>query len=155
MELLTKNNMNLLSFLQLQGMCIRPFPGLVNFAPAVACFLCLNLPATFSQPGNGLYFLSDDRSFPPPPLTRCPLPAFLLVQNSRIRDDKTKTKCVKNSGTRTRTWTSSGRERVPFLRKLHILQKRNASCEVTMIMTDRRFKSAFSIGRLVPRENLF
>ena len=33
---------------------IRPFPGLVNFVPAVAYILCLHLPAAFSQPGNGL-----------------------------------------------------------------------------------------------------
>ena len=29
------------------------FPGLVNFVPAVAYQFCLNMPATFSQPGNG------------------------------------------------------------------------------------------------------
>ena len=33
---------------------MRPFPGLVNFVPALAYHLCLNLPAAFSQPGNGL-----------------------------------------------------------------------------------------------------
>ena len=37
-----------------QGISIRPFPGLVNFVPAVAYLFCLNLPAAFSQPGNGL-----------------------------------------------------------------------------------------------------
>ena len=31
-----------------------PFPGLVNFVPAVAYHFCLNLPKTFSQPGNGI-----------------------------------------------------------------------------------------------------
>ena len=31
-----------------------PFPGWVNFVPAVASHSCLNLPATFSQPGNGI-----------------------------------------------------------------------------------------------------
>ena len=29
------------------------FPGLVNFVPAVAYHLCLNLPEKFLQPGNG------------------------------------------------------------------------------------------------------
>ena len=29
------------------------FPGLVNFVPAVAYRFCPNLPAAFSQPGNG------------------------------------------------------------------------------------------------------
>ena len=38
----------------LQEISIRPFPGLVNFVPAVAYLFCLNLPAAFSQPGNGL-----------------------------------------------------------------------------------------------------
>ena len=33
---------------------IRPFPGMVNFVPAVAYLFCLNLPAAFSQPGNGI-----------------------------------------------------------------------------------------------------
>ena len=33
---------------------MRPFPGLVNSIPAVAYLFCLNLPAAFSQPGNGL-----------------------------------------------------------------------------------------------------
>ena len=33
---------------------MRPFPGLVNFVPALAYLFCLNLPAAFSQPGNGL-----------------------------------------------------------------------------------------------------
>ena len=37
-----------------QGTSKRPFPGLVNFVPAVAYHFCLNLPAAFSQPGNGL-----------------------------------------------------------------------------------------------------
>ena len=40
-----------------QGKCcwtLGPFPGLVNFVPAVAYHFCLNLPAAFSQPGNGL-----------------------------------------------------------------------------------------------------
>ena len=36
------------------GWTLRPFPGLVNFAPAVAYHFCLNLPAAFSQPGNSL-----------------------------------------------------------------------------------------------------
>ena len=36
-----------------QGWMIRPLPGLVNFAPAVAYNLCLNLPAAFPQPGSG------------------------------------------------------------------------------------------------------
>ena len=36
-----------------QGIFIWPFPGLVNFVPAVAYHFCLNLPAAFSQPGNG------------------------------------------------------------------------------------------------------
>ena len=38
----------------LQGISIRPFPGLVNYVPAVAHLFCLNLPAAFSQPGNSL-----------------------------------------------------------------------------------------------------
>ena len=33
---------------------MRPFPGLVNFAHAVAYHFCLNIPAAFSQPGNSL-----------------------------------------------------------------------------------------------------
>ena len=33
---------------------MRPFPGSVNFFPAVAYLLCLSLHAAFSQPGNGL-----------------------------------------------------------------------------------------------------
>ena len=37
-----------------QGFTIRPFTGLVNFVPAVAYLFRLNLPAAFSQPGNGL-----------------------------------------------------------------------------------------------------
>ena len=37
-----------------QGISIRPFQDLVNFVPAVAYLFCLNLPAAFSQPGNGL-----------------------------------------------------------------------------------------------------
>ena len=37
-----------------QGISKRPFPGLVNFVPAVAYHFYLNLPAAFSQPGNGL-----------------------------------------------------------------------------------------------------
>ena len=37
---------------------IRPFPGLVNFSPAVVYLFCLNLPAAFSQPGNGLTEIS-------------------------------------------------------------------------------------------------
>ena len=39
---------------QVQGISIKPFPNLVNFVPAVAYHFCLNLPAAFSQPGNGL-----------------------------------------------------------------------------------------------------
>ena len=31
-----------------------PFPGLVNFVPAVAYHLCLKLPAKFSKPGNDI-----------------------------------------------------------------------------------------------------
>ena len=38
----------------LQGWTIRPFPGLVSLVPAVAYHFCLNLPAVFSQTGNGL-----------------------------------------------------------------------------------------------------
>ena len=38
----------------IQGISKRLFPGLVNFVPAVAHHLCLNLPEAFSQPGNGL-----------------------------------------------------------------------------------------------------
>ena len=41
-------------FLEIQGWTIRPSPGLVNFVPAVAYHFCLNLPAAFLQPGNGL-----------------------------------------------------------------------------------------------------
>ena len=37
-----------------QPISIRPFPGLVNSVPAVAYHFWLNLPATFSVPGNGL-----------------------------------------------------------------------------------------------------
>ena len=35
----------------LQGSSKRQALGLVNFVPAVACHLCLKLPAAFSQPG--------------------------------------------------------------------------------------------------------
>ena len=35
-----------------QGSPKESFPGLENFVTAVAYHLCLNLPATFSQPGN-------------------------------------------------------------------------------------------------------
>ena len=38
----------------IQGATIRLSPGLVNFVSAVAYLFCLNLPAVFSQPGNGL-----------------------------------------------------------------------------------------------------
>ena len=38
----------------IQGISLRPFPGLVNFVPAVAYQFCLNLPAAFLQLGNGL-----------------------------------------------------------------------------------------------------
>ena len=37
-----------LTLKQVQGISIGPFPGLVNFVPAVAYFFCLNLPAAFS-----------------------------------------------------------------------------------------------------------
>ena len=40
--------------MHVQGISIRLFPGLVNIAPAVAYHFCLNLPAAFPQPGNGL-----------------------------------------------------------------------------------------------------
>ena len=38
----------------LQGISMRPFPGLVKFVPPVAYPFCLNFPAAFWQPGNGL-----------------------------------------------------------------------------------------------------
>ena len=44
----------LVPFTCVQGRTIRLFPGLVNFVPAVAYHFCLNLPAAFLQPGNGL-----------------------------------------------------------------------------------------------------
>ena len=37
-----------------QEISIRPIPGWVNFVPAGAYLLCLNLPAAFPQPWNGL-----------------------------------------------------------------------------------------------------
>ena len=37
-----------------QGWAKLPFPGLVNFVPAVAYHFCLILPENFSQPGNGI-----------------------------------------------------------------------------------------------------
>ena len=37
-----------------QGFTLWLFAGLVNFIIAVAYHFCLNLPAAFSQPGNGL-----------------------------------------------------------------------------------------------------
>ena len=40
--------------LPVQGISIRPFPGLENFVPAVVYHFCHNLAAEFSQPGNGL-----------------------------------------------------------------------------------------------------
>ena len=39
---------------QIQGISERPFPGLVNFVPAVAYYFFLNLSAAFLQPENGL-----------------------------------------------------------------------------------------------------
>ena len=39
---------------RVQGFTIKLFPGLVNVFPAVAYPICLNVPAVFSQPGNGL-----------------------------------------------------------------------------------------------------
>ena len=47
------------SFLQnvqirVQGSAKKLWPGLVNFVPAVAYNLCLNLPAAFMQPGQSL-----------------------------------------------------------------------------------------------------
>ena len=47
------------SFVCVQGFTMRPRPlmGLVNFVPAVAYNLCLNLLVTLSQPGNGLVTL--------------------------------------------------------------------------------------------------
>ena len=39
---------------EIQGTSRWPFPGLVNFVPAVAYHFCLNMPEAFSQPGNGL-----------------------------------------------------------------------------------------------------
>ena len=39
---------------QIHGISVRPFPGLVNFVPAVAHLFCLNLPAAFSQPWSSL-----------------------------------------------------------------------------------------------------
>ena len=51
-QLLEADVMN--GFWYVQGSAKRPFPGLVNFVPAVAYHFCLNLPAAFSQPGNGL-----------------------------------------------------------------------------------------------------
>ena len=39
---------------ELQAWAMKPFPGLVNFVPAVAYHFCRNLPAIFSLPGNGL-----------------------------------------------------------------------------------------------------
>ena len=41
-----------------KGISIRPFPGLVNFFPAVAYLICLNLSAAFWQPGNRLIEIS-------------------------------------------------------------------------------------------------
>ena len=38
----------------IQGISIRRLPGLVNFVPALDHLICHNLPAAFSQPGNGL-----------------------------------------------------------------------------------------------------
>ena len=43
-----------LSPLHLQGWTIRPYPGLMNIVPVVAYHFCLNIPAAFSQPRNGL-----------------------------------------------------------------------------------------------------
>ena len=39
---------------EIQGTSRWPFPGLVNFVPAVAYHFCLNLPKAFLQPWNGL-----------------------------------------------------------------------------------------------------
>ena len=39
---------------KVQGISKKPFPGWVNFVPALAHLFCLNLPAAFSQPGIGL-----------------------------------------------------------------------------------------------------
>ena len=40
--------------LHTQGWAYLPFPGLVNFVPAVAYHFCLILSEKFSQPGNGI-----------------------------------------------------------------------------------------------------
>ena len=40
-------------FHAIQGWAKVLFQGLVNFVPAVAYQFCLNLPAAFTQPGNG------------------------------------------------------------------------------------------------------
>ena len=53
-----------------QGWTIRPFSGLVTFVPIVAYHICLYLPATFSQPGNGL--IVQPRSISFVLLTNCP-----------------------------------------------------------------------------------
>ena len=39
---------------RIHGISIRSFPSLVNFVPAVAYIICLNMPVSFSQPENGL-----------------------------------------------------------------------------------------------------
>ena len=39
---------------EIQDLAKLPFPGLQNFVTALAYHFCLNLPAAFSQPGNGL-----------------------------------------------------------------------------------------------------
>ena len=44
----------IVSLCDIQGRTIKPLQGLVNFVPDVAYHFCLNVPAAFSQPGNGL-----------------------------------------------------------------------------------------------------
>ena len=39
---------------QVQGSVNRRSPGLVNYVPALAYHLCLDLPAAFTQPGDHL-----------------------------------------------------------------------------------------------------
>ena len=49
---------------QLQGLTLRPFPGLVNFVPVVAYHFCLNLPAAAAEQIVPCYpFISSPSTF--------------------------------------------------------------------------------------------
>ena len=68
----------------IQGLAKLPFQGSQNFVPAVAYQFCLNLPAAFSQPGNGN--LAKPSVKPQPVRMPCLAPALpLLLEMAKER----------------------------------------------------------------------